>query len=541
MSMKTLTGRSLVCLACFTVALVTASAQTDQEQQGQQGQTDQQEQQTQQGQSDQQGQSGSDQQGQTDQQGQQTQQGQSGQQGPQGPQRPQYLDLRYDEDWSHLLEVKGPKDFWDPIKYILLNDRGWYLTIGGEVRERWDNWHNANFGYSAAPWLNDSLERYMLHADWHLGEHFRIFTQFVSALEFGKAGGPFYRDRDDASIHQAFFDYRSSADPKHYWLLRVGRQEVALGADHFVATSDFFNARRNFDGVRMIIGSGSWNWFLDAMKPVWAREGPWDNTPENGVTTWGGGFFGPNPLTHQGRIGGFYVGLDTKRQLWERGLGRDDRQTIGGRIDGTHNGLDYTYELIGQFGTFTPVEGPSVGIRAWAVTSDTGFTFMKSRHYPRIALRSNVTSGDNGHGNLGTFNPLFPDTAYSGQLGLVGPSNVIDVTPAFRFGVTRRIFFLAEWSFFWRENTNDAIYSPSLNTTPISTGITGYIEFPSVDQQRFVGNQLSLGTRVNVNQHLTYTVGYNYFTVGSFIKDTPQGVTPGKDVGYFVTWFTYSF
>src|SRR5689334_8200397 len=76
-------------------------------------------------------------------------------QAPQGPQRPQYKDLRYDEDWSHLREVQGPGDFWDPIKYIVINeDRGWYITLGGEIRQRWDNWHNANFGSSPAEWLN---------------------------------------------------------------------------------------------------------------------------------------------------------------------------------------------------------------------------------------------------------------------------------------------------------------------------------------------------------------------------------------------------
>jgi opacity protein-like surface antigen len=107
--------------------------------------------------------------------------------------------------------------------------------------------------------------------------------------------------------------------------------------------------------------------------------------------------------------------------------------------------------------------------------------------------------------------------------------------------VTRSIYFLAEWSFFWRESTNDAIYSPSLLTTPVNSGITGYIEFPDVNRQRYVGNQLGLGTQFNLNQHLTYTVGYNYLTVGSFLKDTPPGFPPGKNVGYFVMWFTYRF
>jgi hypothetical protein len=477
---------------------------------------------------------------------------------PQGP--PQYLDLRYDEDWSHIKEIQGPHDFFDPIKYITLNDRGWYMTLGGEIRQRYDSWHDALFGEASGgtplpPYLNDNLQRYLFHADTHLGEHVRVFTQVQSSLEFGKTGGPWYSDRDTFEVHQAFVDFRSSADARHYTLLRIGRQEVALGADHFVSTADFFNARRVFDGARLIIGSGSWTWFLDATKPVIEKEGAFDDVPEHGRSTWGGGFFAPNPLTKKGQIGVFYVGLDTKHQLWWRGLppclegvpllqcsGRDQRHTLGARIEGFQSGWDYTYELLGQFGTFTPVQGPSESIRAWAITTDTGFTFMKSRHYPRVGVRSNVTSGDSGHGSLGTFHPLFPDTAYSGKLGLVGPSNVIDLTPAARFAATRRIYCLAEWTFFWRENTNDAIYSPALPTTPISTGITGYLEFPSFNHAKYVGNQLGLGTQFTIDRHLTYTVGYNYFTVGQFLKDTPPTVLPpGKNVGYFVTWLTYKF
>jgi len=492
--MKILPVGGLLCLACSAAAWTTARAQEAQQQQGQQ----------------------------------------------QGSQRPQYLDLRYDEDWSHLSEIKGPSDFFDPIKYILLNDRGWYLSLG-EIREEYDNWRNALFGYAPAEWLNDNLQRYLFHADLHLGEHDRVFTQLQSSLEFGKTGGPWYTDKDIFEIHQAFVDIRSSENPRHYTLLRVGRQEVALGADHFCRDERFFQLASYFDGARLIVGRGRWTWFLDATKPVIIKEGAFDDAPEHGRTTWGGGIFAPNPLTPQGQIGAFYVGLDTKHQLWQRGLGRDNRHTIGGRIEGFRKGLDYTYELIGQLGTFTPVQGPSESIRAWAITTDTGFTFMKSRHYPRIGLRSNVTSGDSGTGSLGTFHPLFPDTAYSGKLGLVGPSNVIDVTPAVRFAVTRSIYFLAEWSFFWRENTNDAIYSPALLTTSVDSGITGYIGFPSVNRQRFVGNQVGLGTQFTLNRHLTYTVGYNYFPVGSFVKDTPPGFPPGKNVGYFVNWLTYKF
>jgi len=466
---------------------------------------------------------------------------------PQGPQRPQYQDLRYNEDWSHIKEVPGPADFWDPIKYIVLNDRGWYLTLGGEIRERYDNWHNAAFGFVPG-WLNKSLQRYMFSADAHFGSRVRVFVQTQSALEFGQKGGGFYTDKDTFEIHQGFIDFRSSEDPKHYTLLRVGEQEIALGThvsarfeagDHFVSTSDYFNARRNFDGVTLTVGRGSWTWFAQATKPVVIKPGAFSGAPEHGRTSWGGGFFAPNPFTKQGQIGVFYAGLDTKDQLWQRGLGRDQRHTIGALIGGAQKGWDYTYETLVQLGTFTPVQGPSVGIRAWAVTTDDGFTFQKSRHYPRIGLSSSFTSGDSGHGNLGTFHPLFPDTTYSGKMGLIGPSNGYEVTPTFRLGLTRRIYWLNEWSFFWRQNIHDAVYTPALLTVPVDSGITGFIEEPgNLSTARFIGSQAGSAAMITIDRHFTWVVAYAHFVnLGPFLKETP----PADRTALFMTFLNYTF
>jgi hypothetical protein len=509
--MNTWTVRVLVCLACSAVAPGMASAQTDQGQR-QVGDTP----------------------------------AAPVQPAPQGPQRPQYQDLRYDEDWSHIKEVPGPADFWDPIKYIKLGDRGWYTSLGGEVRERYDNWHDAVFGYIPG-WMNKSLQRYTFHADTHFGPHVRAFVQVQSALEFGQPGEPFYTDKDTLEIHQAFVDFRSSEDPQHYTLLRVGRQEIALGthvsarfeaADHFVSTSDYFNARRNFDGVTLSVGRGSWSWFGQVTKPVLLKTGAFDDT-QDGRTSWGGGFFAPNPFTKQGQIAVFYAGLDSKQQLWQRGVGHDQRHTIAALIGGTQKGWDYTYETLLQLGTFTPVQEPSVGIRAWAVTTDHGFTFQKSRHYPRIGLSSSFTSGDSGHGNLGTFHPLFPDTTYSGKMGLIGPSNGYLVTPTFRLGLTRRIYWLNEWSFFWRQNTHDAIYSPGLLTVPIDSGITGFIEKPgNFSTARFIGSQAGSAALITIDRHFTWVVAYAHFVnVGQFLKETP----PAEPTALFMTFVNYTF
>src|SRR5260370_34234961 len=50
-----------------------------------------------------------------------------------------YQLLRQDEDWTFLRDKNLRQDFWDPIKYIRLGSKAdWYMTIGGEARETWE-------------------------------------------------------------------------------------------------------------------------------------------------------------------------------------------------------------------------------------------------------------------------------------------------------------------------------------------------------------------------------------------------------------------
>src|ERR1700758_356549 len=82
---------------------------------------------------------------------------------------PTYSLLRDNEDWSFLRDKSLPHDdFWDPLKYIRLGSDDWYLTIGGEVREVFEQVGADNWGKQ--PYTNSFfLERYMLHGDWHFG------------------------------------------------------------------------------------------------------------------------------------------------------------------------------------------------------------------------------------------------------------------------------------------------------------------------------------------------------------------------------------
>src|ERR1700739_1703395 len=61
---------------------------------------------------------------------------------------PSYQMLRFDENYSCLSNAVNRTDLFDPIKYIPLraDDPSWYLTVGGEVRERFEGYYNPNFG-----------------------------------------------------------------------------------------------------------------------------------------------------------------------------------------------------------------------------------------------------------------------------------------------------------------------------------------------------------------------------------------------------------
>ena len=62
---------------------------------------------------------------------------------------PPYLQQRYDEDWSYLSDRRRQIDPLDKLKYIPLNDRDWYFSLGGEARLRYE--YFTEFAFGAGP------------------------------------------------------------------------------------------------------------------------------------------------------------------------------------------------------------------------------------------------------------------------------------------------------------------------------------------------------------------------------------------------------
>src|SRR5215831_9312658 len=94
--------------------------------------------------------------------------------------RPNLQPLRYDEDWSLLSDPDCKEEAIDDIKYIPLGRDHWYLSFGGEIRYRYENYESPGFGVGPETPSGYILQRYLLHTDWHFGRHFRLFAQFQS-------------------------------------------------------------------------------------------------------------------------------------------------------------------------------------------------------------------------------------------------------------------------------------------------------------------------------------------------------------------------
>jgi len=444
------------------------------------------------------------------------------------PIRPAYKQLRYDEDWGLLRDKSQRTDYLDPIKYIRLGHRDdWYLTLGGEARPYYEWFKNEDWGEAPEDLSGFLLQRYMFHADFHLGKRVRIFGQLKSGIESGRTGGPRPPDEDKLDIHQAFADVTLQSQKSRSIVLRFGRQEMSFGSQRLISTREGPNVRESFDGVRLLLKESKWKIDAFVTKPVKTNRGFFDDSADHAVTFWG--VYAVRPLSllpFKGSVDLYYLGFDKKRARFDQGVGRESRQSLGTRLWNSGEAFDYNFEMVYQFGTFRGVKEGD--IRAWTVASDIGYKFRLPLK-PRLGFKANATSGDKDPNdpNLQTFNPLFPKGNYFGQLTPVGPLNHRDLHPDLQLTLLKNVTLIADWVFYWRQSTHDAVY-----------GIPGNIQRTGqLSRASFVGHQPGLETNIQIDRHTAFSFDFAKFMAGPFLRETP----PGENTTYFAAWVTYKF
>jgi hypothetical protein len=438
-----------------------------------------------------------------------------------------YKLLREDENWTFLRDRALRQDFWDPIKYIPLRNRAddWYLTIGGEAREVWEQIGNDNWGQQ--PYMNGYLnERYMLSFDAHYGKHVRSFVELKSGSNSYRIGGPRPIDEKKLDFQAGFLELGTSKGANSV-ALRVGRQELEYGSGRLVDVREGPNVRLSFDGFMVRSKIDSWQIDGFAVRPDLDNPGFFDNAPNHAVGFWG--VYATRPSSRKMSLDVYYLGLDRRQATFQRGTAQEVRHTLGARISRPvakeRPGLDFDYESLWQFGTFG-----SGNIRAWTVASETGYRFPTVRLKPRFSAKADISSGDNPTSKtLGTFNPLFPKGNYFGVLATTGPGpiNFIDFHPHVETTFPHNVTASFDWIFQWRENVRDGVYS-----------VPGSLIRPAGNSQaRFVGHRPGTELRWQVDRHLWFQADYGIFYAGSFLKETQ----PDRNLNYWALWAGYKF
>ena len=396
------------------------------------------------------------------------------------------------------------------------------FSSGGEARERYEYYRNAQWG--RGPQDDDGywLQRYLLHLAYEDGQGLRLLAELGSSLENGRTGGPRATDEDRLDLHQAYLDIPASSDKS--CTLRLGRQELSFGSSRLVSVRESPNVRLAFDGLRGTYVADGWRVDAFASRPVETNPDSFDDATDRDRALWGAYAVTDCPFLPGGKIDVYYLGLRRTLAVFDQGLAAEERHSFGARIWGRSAGWDYNWEFVGQFGRFGDGD-----IRAWTVATDTGFSPAGWPGKPRVGLRANVSSGDRdpGQSTLQTFNALFPRGAYFSEAALLGPANLIDLHPGFSVQPAATVTLSADWDWFWRESRGDGIYGTSVNLVRSGRGSAA----------REIGNQVTVSLAWQTAARWSVAAVYAHFFAGPFLRETG----PAADVDYASTTVTFRF
>jgi hypothetical protein len=458
---------------------------------------------------------------------------------------PPYHILREEEDWSFLRNPARRRDWLDPIKYIPFGADGKsYLTLGGDIREMYELFHNEAWGL--APVVNNDwlLQRYMFHADVHVGSRVRGFVRTNSGVINGRVGGPrqiIDNDRFDFNAAWVDLNLHVNEQERPDLTLRVGRQEMYYGSGRLVSVREGINIRNAFDGLRLIARKGSWRVDTFATKPVITLPGVFDDRYDRAQSFWGTFATGSLPPRVPFKLDAYYLGLRRKEALSALGIAPETRHTLGGRIwksgipFAPGEGWDYDVESAYQFGKYGAGTGFSQAafgrgnVRAWTFSTATGYTWDRVALKPRIGLNTGVASGDNDPANpdIQTFFTPFPNGYYFGAIQQNGPLNIQGFRPNVSVFLPNRMMVAADTFFFWRQSLNDALY-----------GIPGFPLRPlGPSRARYIGTQSDVELSWPVTQHVLINAIYAQFLVGRYLEESP----PGSNLRYFHLMLAYQF
>jgi hypothetical protein len=418
--------------------------------------------------------------------------------------RPLILSNRWQENWSVLADPCVPREPFDSLKYMPLTaDGDSYLSLGLNLRERFEENNAPTFGAGSQKGDAYLLDRLQVHADLHLGTHVQIFTQLEDVRAPGKDTiTPV--DKNPLDLRQAFIAVSGQVWDGTY-KIRVGRQEMGFDLQRFVSTRDGPNVRQAFDAIWGAYELGPWRFITFASHPVQYRDDGTFNDYSDSHLQYGGVRIereGVGP----GDLSAYVSRYDRDDAKFLDASGDERRNILDVRYAGNKSHIDWDIE--------TMFQGGHVGdktARAWALGARMGYTLAGVPWTPRLGLQVDAASGDShpGDNRIGTFNPLFPNGFYFSLAGYTGYSNLIHVKPSITIKPVAALSLMAALGLQWRQTTQDAVYTQGSVPVPGTAG----------QGSSWTGAYAQLRADWAIARNISGAVELVHFQIGSAIRD----------------------
>lgn len=399
------------------------------------------------------------------------------------------------------------------------------VTVGGEVRERYEFRDNADFNENATDTLSFVGSRIRLHVNYEVSSDIAAFVQLQDARIFGGEVSTASNDHL-VDLHQGYVSVKNIGPTS----LILGRQELFFGDHRLVGHFGWSNIGRSFDGLRLT--------YLAA--PV--RVDVWAASPKvYGTNTSASPTFAPSNREHQ-EFFGVYASIKTApvtiepyvMYLLDGGNANElnpagtallspltapaargqDRVTVGLRATGKAlaEAIDFTGEAAYQMGSMD-ARGttPESDISAHALALKAGYTAAVAMK-PRIGLEYDRASGDSDptDDKFETFENLFPTNhIHYGYMDYVGWRNMqamrlsLSIKPSGSSGVSLDYhrFSLVEESDRWY-SASGAPFGPAPTAGNSETDL---------------GQEIDLVGYLMLKEKVRLEAGYSRFLPGDYV------------------------
>ncbi len=390
-----------------------------------------------------------------------------------------------------------------------------WLQIGGQIRGRFEEPSGIGFADRSDDYFLTRLRANVLvrPLPW-----MKFFGQAQDSRTFGYDKPVPSNTGNTLDLRQAYFEM--SGEGKQSPMVRVGRQEIGLGGQRLIGTSDWGNWGAMVDGARASVSNKVVRLDAFTFSPVLTDDSRFDR--HKAGLHYHGAYLTFGSLVSHASVESYYF---MKRQIGISGerseVGNLTLSTAGGRIAGNLPWrLDYSAELARQFG-----HSARDLVSATAGTYLLGWRMSNAAWRPRLSTEFTHASGDgaNKDGHRGTFDQLQAANHWNyGIADQMGLRNMRTVRAGFDMLVRRKLKVQTDWNNFYLATVQDGLYNASGTRTVLNRNATS----------RHVGNEIDVFGSYQQSKGLVFGTGVGYMIAGSYLKQSTSG---------YNYWYPYVF